>query len=122
MICYIIFTCNGSDKMTFFDKQIKVARDIYNYFFIKLIFSIWKVFFKLSILLIIVSFFDYVIINIIALLYTFYSFYGIFRIYVYYKDIINDIKNTLGYKDFAFELDFNLINRNIFKGVLKYGK
>ena len=108
--------------MTYFDRQIKIARDNYNYFFMKLIFSIFNIIFKLTILLIIVSFFNYVIINIIALLYTLYSFYRIYRIYVYYIAIINDIKNTLGYNDFVFELDFNLINRNIFKGVLKYGK
>ena len=108
--------------MTYFDRQIKDARDNYNYFFIKLIFSIFKVIFKLAILLILISFFDYTIINIIALIYTIYSFYGIYSIYNYYIDIINDIKNTLGYNDFVFEFDFNLINKNIFKGVLKYGK
>lgn len=108
--------------MTYFDKQIKDARDNYNYFFMKLILSIIKIIFKLSIMLIIFSFFDYTIINIIVLLYTFYSFCEIYRISIYYKDIIIDIKDTLGYSNYIFELDFNLINRNIFKGVLKYGK
>ena len=108
--------------MTYFDKQINVAKDNYNYFFIQLFFCILKVIFKLVILLIAICFFDHVVINIIVLLYALYSFYEIYRICVYYIDIINDIKNTLKYIDFVFEFYFNLINKNIFKGVLKYGK
>ena len=108
--------------MTYFDKQIKVARDNYNYFFMKLIFSILIFIFKLSVMLIMASIFDYITVNIIVLLFVFYSFYEIYRIFIYYMDIINDIKNTLGYNDFTFEIDFNLINRNLFRSVLKYGK
>ena len=73
-------------------------------------------------MLIIASIFDYIIINIIALLFIFYSFYKMYRISIYYKNIIRDIKDTLGYSNYIFELDINLININIFKGVLKYGK
>ena len=81
-----------------------------------------NIIFKLSITLIIASIFDYIIVNIVVLLFIFYSFYEIYRIFIYYMNIINDIKDTLGYNDFTFEIDFSLINRNIFKGVLKYGK
>jgi hypothetical protein len=49
--------------MKFLDKQISEARNNYNYFFIKLIFSIFKNIFKLSIILLISSIFDYTIIN-----------------------------------------------------------
>lgn len=108
--------------MNYLDRQIKDAKNNYNYFFIKLIFSIFNVIFKLAILLILISFFDYTIINIIMLLFTFYSFYEVYRIFIYYSEIINDIRNTLGYNEFVFELDFDLISRSIFKGVLKYGK
>lgn len=109
-------------RSSFFDKQISIARDNYNYFFIKLVFSILKSIFKLSIMLIISSIFNYTIINIIVLIYAVYSLYNICSTVNYYLDIIKDIKNTLGYDDLAFEIDVNLINSNFFKGVVKYGK
>lgn len=108
--------------MNYLDKQIKIAKENYNYFFMKLIFGILSIIFKLSIMLLISSIFNYVIINIIALIYTIYSFYNIVNICKYYFSIINDIKNTLGYSDLAFEIDFSLFDNNIFKGVVKYGK
>lgn len=108
--------------MNYFDKQIRTAKDNYNYFFMKLIFGILNIIFRLSIMLLISIIFNYTIINIIALIYTVYSFYNIVNICKYYFNIINDIKDTLGYSDLYFEIDFSLFDNNIFKGVVKYGK
>jgi len=108
--------------MNYLDKQIKDAKYNYNYFFIVLIFGILKILFKLAIMLLLSSIFNYVIINIIVLLYTFYSLYNIYYLCDYYFDIINDIKNTLGFSDLSFEIDFSLIHIKYLEGVLKYGK
>ena len=108
--------------MNYLDKQIRIAKDNYNYFFMRLIFSVLKVIFKLSFILLLSSVFNYLIINIIALIYTIYSLCNIYFIIKYYSGIINEIKDTLGYDDYSFELDFNLVNNNIFKGMVKYGK
>lgn len=108
--------------MNYLDKQIRAAKDNYNYFFMKLIFSNLNIIFKLSIMLLISSIFNYTIINIITLIYTIYSLYCIINICNYYFNIIKDIKDTLGYSDLSFEIDFSLFDNNIFKGVVKYGK
>lgn len=106
----------------FLKKQIENAKENYNYFFIKLIFSIIQIFLYLMLILIISSIINNIFINIIALLYTFYSIYKIVTITKYYKDIINDIKETLGYENLTFEIDLKNIEGNLFKGVVKYGK
>lgn len=107
--------------MNYFDRQIDDARSNYNYFFIKLFFSILKIIFKLSIILIISNVFNLTFINIMAICYTIYSFYEIYRVCTYYIDIINDIKNTLEI-NLVFEINFNNISKNILNGVVKYGK
>lgn len=108
--------------MNYLDEQMICAKDNYNYFFMKLLFGILKVIIYLSIVLLISIIFNYLFINIIALIYTIYSMYAIYSVIKYYTDIINDIKNTLGYNYYSFEIDFSLINKNIFKGIVKYGK
>lgn len=108
--------------MNYLDKQIIMAKNNYNYFFMKLLLSVLKIIFKLSIVLLISSIFNYLIINIIAIIYTIYSLFAVLYFSKYYIDIINDIKNTLGYNNYSFEIDFSLIDKNIFKGMLKYGK
>ena len=108
--------------MNFFNEQVKIAKDNYNYFFMRLFFSILKIVFKLSCLLLLSSIFNYLVINIIVLIATIYYLYNVYYICSYYFDIINDIKDTLGYNNYSFELDFSLINNNIFKGMVKYGK
>lgn len=113
---------DGSDIMNYLEKQFRDAKDNYNYFFVKLVFDILKILVKLSIMLLISSIFNYVIINIIVLVYTFYAIYNIYSLCNYYFDIIYDIKNTIGYSDLSFEIDFSLININYLKGALKYGK
>lgn len=108
--------------MNYLDKQIREAKDNYNYFFIKLIFGILKIIFKLTVVLLISNIFNYTIINIIAIFYTFYSIYDISSTCKYYFNIINEIKNTLGFNNLVFEIDLNLINRSFVKSVVKYGK
>ena len=108
--------------MNYLDKQIKHARDNYNYFFIKLIFCILKNMIKLSIMFLLSSIFNYTCINIIVLLYTIYTIYNIYSLCVYYFNIINDIKDTLGYEELTFEIDFSLIDVKFLKGMVKYGK
>lgn len=109
-------------KNIFFNKQIKNAKDDYNYFFIKLISNIIRIIFKLAVMLLISNIFNNIFINIIALLYTLYSLSEIILIYNYYTNIISDIKNTLGYNEFCFEIDLNVLYYNLFKGKEKYGK
>lgn len=113
---------DGSGSMNYLEKQFRDAKDNYNYFFVKLIFDILKVIAKLSIILLISSIFNYIIVNIIALIYTFYTICNIYYLCNYYMGIIYDIKDTMGYSDLSFEIDFSLININYLKGVLKYGK
>jgi len=120
-IIILYYSVNGRDGMNYFDRQKEDARSNYNYFFIKLFFSILKIIFKLSIILIISGFLNFTFINIIAISFTIYSFYEIYRLCTYYIVIINDIKNTLEI-DLFFEIDFNIISRNILGSVLKYGK
>ena len=104
--------------MNCFDRQVKDAKNNYNYFFIKLIFSILMVVFKLFIVLLISTIFNLTFVTIIALIYLCYSLYDIVCIFKYYLNI----KNTLGYDNFVFEIDLNLISRMFFKGMVKYGK
>jgi len=113
---------NGSDFMNYLDKQVIDAKNNCNYFFVKLIFCVLKNLFKLSIILLISGIFNYTIISIVVLVYTIYSLYDTFNVCKYYFNIINDIKNTLGYNDFYFEIDFNLIHSDFFRGVIRYGK
>ena len=108
--------------MNILDKQFRDAKYNYNYFFMRLIFSIFYVFFKFTCILFLSSIFNYLIINIISLIYAIYSLYLIYRLCSYYFNIIDDIKNTLGYNKYFFEIDFSLVNNNIFKGMMKYGK
>lgn len=107
--------------MSYFDRQKREAKENYTYFFIKMLFSIFKIFLKLSIVLLISGIFNYTIINIITLLFTLYSFYNIFNTYYYYHDIMSEIKATIS-SEILLEIDFNKIKFNIFKGMVKYGK
>lgn len=113
---------NGDDGMNYLDKQLKEAYVNYNYFFVKLIFSIFKIIVWLAFMLLISSIFNYTIINIMVLIYTFYALYSIYDIWKYYTIIITDIKETLKLDNLSLEIDTNLLNINFFKGVVKYGK
>ena len=108
-------------KNIFLNNQVDRAKEVYSYFFIKLFFSIIKIIFRLSILLLLSGFFNNTFVNIIALLYTFYSLFNIYFVCVYYFNITDDIKNTLGYDKLSFEIDLNLIHADFIKGVIKYG-
>jgi len=112
---------NGCDGMNYFDKQIENAKNNYNYFFIKLLFCVLKIIFKLSIVLIISGIFDFIVINIMTICFTFYSLYEIYRLCTYYTNIINDIKKTLEI-NFILEIDFTKIGNIFFGGLVKYGK
>ena len=113
---------SGSDIMSFLDKQIREAKDNYNYFFMRLFFSVLKIILKLLCVLLISGIFNYLFINIIALIYTIYSLYCLYDICNYYFNIICEIKETLRYNEFSFVIDFCLVNNSILKGILKYGK
>lgn len=105
----------------FLNNQIEEAKYNYNYFFMQMIIKILRVCFKLSFVLLLSSIFNYLIINILAIICTVISFINIFDIIKKYKYIVDDIKNTLGI-DYLFELDFNVISSNLFKGIFNYGK
>lgn len=108
--------------MKFLEQQITIAKDNYNYFFMKMIFEVFKIIFKLSIMLLISYIYNFLIINIITLIYSIYAIYCIYFVFKYYINIITDIKVTLGYDDFSFVFDVSFIRYNIFKRLLKYGK
>ena len=118
-----IFTYKEGDSMNrvFLNNQIEEAKYNYNYFFMQMIIKILRVCFKLSFVLLLSSIFNYLIINILAIICTIISFVNIFDIIKKYNYIINYIKNTICI-DYLFELDFNVISSNLFKGIFNYGK
>ena len=118
-----ILTYKEGDSMNrvFLNNQIEEAKYNYNYFFMQMIIKILRVCFKLSFVLLLSSIFNYLIINILAIICTIISFINIYDIIRKYKYIIDDIKNTLDI-DYLFELDFNVISSNLFKGMFNYGK
>ena len=103
---------------THLDNQIEIAKYNYNYFFTKMIV---KTCFKLSCILLISEIFNYIIINIIAIIYTIISLFNIYIIISNYKYIIEDIRKTLKL-EVSFEIDLNTISDKLFKGILNYGK
>ena len=107
---------------TYFNNQKITAYDNYNYFIMKMIVKVIICTLKLSIMLVISSIFNYLLINIIAIIYTIISIFKVYEIIYNYKYIINDIKNTLDYQSISFEIDLNAITNNIFKGLISYGK
>ena len=106
----------------YYNEQVLVAQENYNYFFAKLICCIMQIFIKLSIVLLIDVIFNFTIINIISLIYVIYAMMTIFKCISYYMDIIYDIKNTLNLSNLSFEIDFSLIHYDFFKGIVEYGK
>lgn len=108
--------------MNYLDKQIFNAKENYNYFFVKLIFELFKILIKISFVLVLCSFFNNIFINIIAGIYLIYAIYFIYFVITYYFNIINDIKETLGYDNLFFEIDLRNLNGRMFMSVVKYGK
>lgn len=107
---------------SYLKEQKRIAYNNYNYFFMKMIIDIIRVSLKLAILLLINEIFDYTVINIITIIYFIISIFRVYEITNKYKYIIYDIRDTLGYDKFSFEIDLNVIGNNIFKGLLSYGK
>lgn len=106
----------------FLNKQLIDAKENYAYFFVKLVFSIMQIFFKLSIMLLLSTILNNIFINIITLLYTFYSLHNVSYTINYYSSVMNDIKNTIGYDELYLEIDLKLIKGNIINGMVRYGK
>lgn len=104
------------------NNQLETARYNYNYFIMKMIIRILQVCFKLSCILLISDIFNYIIINIITIIYTIISLFSIYNIIINYNNIIEDIRTTLGIDKLSFEIDVNVISNNLFKGFLSYGK
>ena len=104
------------------NNQLETARYNYNYFIMKMIIRILQVCFKLSCILLISDIFNYIIINIITIIYTIISLFSIYNIIINYNNIIEDIRTTLGIDKLSFEIDVNVISNNLFKGFLNYGK
>ena len=107
---------------TYLEEQLKIARENYNYFFMKMIVKVLQVCFKLASMLLISEIFNYTIINIIAIIYTIISLISIYDIITNYKYIIEDITKTFKIQEISFEIDLNVIGDNLFKGILNYGK
>lgn len=118
---YIIYDHGWVKYMNkkYLEKQIITAKENYNYFFTKIVISIFRTIIKLSIVLLIGIIFNSVIFNIFQLLYIIYLLYDINNILNYYFDIIKDIKNTLNIEDNKFEIDLNLMYNNFFSRVTK---
>ncbi len=107
---------------TYFNNQKLIAYDNYNYFVMKMIVKVIIYLLRLSIMLIISSIFNYLFINIIAIIYTIISIFWVYEVISNYKYIINDIRYTLDYGDLSFEIDLSVITNSIFKGLISYGK
>lgn len=105
----------------YINNQLEEAKYNYNYFFMKMIIKVLQVCFKLSFILLLSSIFNYLIINIIAIICTVISFISIYNIIKNYMYIIEDIGNTLN-MDLSFELDLNVLSSNLFKGMFNYGR
>ena len=67
-------------NMSYIANQLEEAKYNYNYFFMKMIIKVLQVCFKLSFILLLSSIFNYLIINIIAIICTIISFVNIFDI------------------------------------------
>ena len=106
-------------NMSYVTNQLEEAKYNYNYFFMKMIIKVLQVCFKLSFILLLSSIFNYLIINIIAIICTIISFISIYNIIKMY--IIEDIRDTLNI-DLSFELDLNVLSNNLFKGMFNYGR
>mgnify|MGYP004464185357 FL=1 len=108
-------------NMSYVTNQLEEAKYNYNYFFMKMIIKVLQVCFKLSFILLLSSIFNYLIINIIAIICTIISFISIYNIIKNYMYIIEDIRDTLNI-DLSFELDLNVLSNNLFKGMFNYGR
>lgn len=106
---------------SYLNNQLEEAKYNYNYFFMKMIVKIIHTCIKLSVVLLLSSIFNYLIINIMAIICTIISFISIYNTISNYKYLIIDIRNTLGI-DLSFELDLNTLSNNLFKGIITYGK
>ena len=105
--------------MSYVTNQLEEAKYNYNYFFMKMIIKVLQICFKLSFILLLSSIFNYLIINIIAIICTIISFISIYNIIKNYVYIIEDIRDTLNI-DLSFELDLNVLSNNLFKGMINF--
>ena len=108
-------------NMSYIANQLEEAKYNYNYFFMKMIIKIIQLCFNLSFILLLISIFNYLIINIIAIICTIISFISIYNIIKNYMYIIEDIRDTLNI-ELSFELDLNVLSNNLFKGMFNYGR
>ena len=104
------------------NKQIRDAKDNFNYFFVAAIVKVIKCMLLLCSVLVLNILFDNLIVYIITLIYTLYTFYKIYNIVNMYKYILEDIKKTLYKEKFYYVIDTNKIKNNLFGKVVKYGK
>lgn len=104
------------------EKDLSDAKNNCNYFLGKLIYSIFGIIFKLSLIILISIIFNYLIINIIALLYTIYALYQILAVINYYSKIINDISETIGEPIKSFTIDLNIQPKKLIKKIINLGK
>ena len=103
-------------------KQIRDAKDNFNYFFMSCIVKIIKSMLLLASILVLNVIFDNLIVYIITLLYTLYTLYKVYNIINMYKYILDDIKSTLYKEKFYYIIDTNKTKNNLFNGVVKYEK
>lgn len=107
---------------SYFNNQKIIAYDNYNYFVMVMVVKVIIYLLRLSIVLIISSIFNYLLINIITIIYTIISIFWVYEVISNYKYIINDIRYTLDYDGLSFEIDLSVITNGIFKGLISYGK
>ena len=107
---------------SFLEKQINVAKDNFNYFFMKMITKIIKLFIVFTCILLINQFFDTLFMNIITLLFTLIFIFRVYKIIDEYTYILNDIKNTFIDIEFPFIVDTNVIKNDLIGMVVKYEK
>ena len=103
-------------------KQVEEAQNNCNYFFNKLLSCILSIILKLLSIILISIIFNYLIINIIAILYTFYSLYSLMEVTSYYMNIIKDIAISSNIKLTSFEVDPNIYKEEVLKKILNFSK
>lgn len=107
---------------SFLEKQINTAKDNLNYFFMKMITKIIKLFIVFTCVLLINQIFDTLFINIITLIFTLFFIFRVYKIIDEYTYILNDIKNTFNTTKFSFIVDTDIIKKDLIGMVVKYGK
>lgn len=109
-------------KTLFFNNQIMMAKNNFNYFFMKMIVKIFQNIFKIASILLISQICNLLFVNILSILLIITTIYNIYEIVTNYSQILKDIKNTLPNENICYEIDLNTLSNNLFRIGERYGR